>query len=329
MVERTPLNVDYEQIAHDLLRTLRGKRSQVAWSRRLGYRSNVAYAWESGRRQPTAAETLRAAWRSGIDLDKAMTQFYGHRPPWLDDTDPTSVAAVSFLLTDLKGQASVTELARRADLSRYSVTRWLSGSTQPKLPDFLRILEAASTRMVDFVACLVDPMVLPSVAPMWVRMEARRYGAAKHPWSQAYLRALELEDYLATAKHEDGWIAKRLGMPEGDEVACLAMLQTIEAVSWTGTHWKPDRISVDTRRHPEVSQQLKAHWTDVASGRIREGTDGQFSYNVFTISKDDLERIRELHLAYFHALRAIVAESKTDEVVAVANVQLFQLDTPP
>ena len=58
-------NVDIERIARGLLRELRGRRSQVQWSRRLGYRSNVAYAWESGRRWPTAAETLRAAGRSG------------------------------------------------------------------------------------------------------------------------------------------------------------------------------------------------------------------------------------------------------------------------
>ena len=36
--------------------------------------------------------------------------------------------------------------------------------------------------------------------------------------------------------------------------------------------------------------------------------------------------IRELHLAYYRSLRAIVAESEPAEVVAVANVQLFALD---
>ena len=38
--------LDFEQIARELLVALRGKRSQTAWSRRLGYKSNVAYAWE-------------------------------------------------------------------------------------------------------------------------------------------------------------------------------------------------------------------------------------------------------------------------------------------
>ena len=122
--------MNFEILARELLVVLRGKRSQVAWSRRLGYKSNVAYA--SGRRRPTAAETLRAARRSGVDLDLAVTRFYGNPPPWLDETDPASPAAVARLLEDLRGNTSVSDLARRAELSRYSVSRWLSGQTQPE-----------------------------------------------------------------------------------------------------------------------------------------------------------------------------------------------------
>jgi hypothetical protein len=58
---------------------------------------------------------------------------------------------------------------------------------------------------------------------------------------------------------------------------------------------------------------------------VTAAAEGQYSYNVFTVSEVDFERIREAHLAYFHALRAIVAESEPAEVVAVANVQLFPL----
>ena len=54
--------------------------------------------------------------------------------------------------------------------------------------------------------------------------------------------------------------------------------------------------------------------------------DGLWSYNVFAVSEADLVKIRELHLAYFRALRAIVAESSPTERVVVANVQLFALD---
>ena len=101
-------------------------------------------------------------------------------------------------------------------------------------------------------------------------------------------------------------------------------------VTWDGRHYRQERrLAVDTRRLPEINQQLKAHWTTVAAERIRAGAPGQFSYNVFTVSREDFERIRQLHLEYFYAMRAIVGESAPDEVVAVANIQLFTLEIPP
>lgn len=321
------MGADYELIARELLIALRGGRSQVAWSRRLGYRSNVAYAWESGRRWPTAAETLRAAGRAGVDVEAALVRFVGARPGWLDAMAPASADGVARLLDDLRGTTSVVDLARRAGLSRCSVSRWLAARTQPRLPDFLRVVDAASVRMVDLVAALVDPGALPSVAGLWERIEARRRGADEHPWTQAVLRALELAEYHSLRRHVPGWIAARLGVPVDEEERCLAFLSATGQIAWTGTRWAQGEVlSVDTRRHPLVGRRLKAHWTSVGAQRVLDGAPGQFSYNVFTVSRDDFERIRELHLRYFHELRAIVAESAPGECVAVANVQLFALD---
>lgn len=321
--------MDYDQAARQILLALRGRRSQVQWSRWLGYKSNVAYAWESGRRWPTAAETLRAAGRSGIDVGAALTQFFGTRPPWLEELEPSDPAAVARLIDDLRGKVSVSDLARRAGLSRYSVSRWLSGKTQPRLPDFLRVIQAASLRMVDLVAVLVDPAEVPELAELWERLEARRHGAAKHPWTQALIRALELDEYLALPAHRPGWIAARLGIAPELEATCLSFLERTGQIAWHDTHFRPEAVAVDTRPQPSVNQQLKSHWASVAVDKIEQGAPGQFSYNVFSVSRADFERIREMHLAYFRALRSVVSESAPCEVVAVANVQLFELAQPP
>ena len=322
--------MDFETLARELLVVLRGKRSQVAWSRRLGYRSNVAYAWESGRRSPTAAETLRAARRSGIDLDEALVRFYGNPPPWLEETDPASPEAVARLLEDLRGNTSVSDLARHAGLSRYSVSRWLSGQTQPKLGDFLRLVEAASLRTLDLVAALVDPELVPTVAPLWKALEARRRAGFELPWTQGVLRAIELDAYQALPAHEPGWIARRLGISLDEEERCIAFLHETGQLT-LDTHYREVAFvyAVDTRRHPEIGRHLKVHWSQVAAERVSTGAPGQFSYNIFTVSEADFERIRQMHLAYFRALRSVVAESEPGEKVCVANVQLFALDQGP
>lgn len=325
----TLAELDYVQIARELLVALRGRRSQVAWSRRLGYRSNVAYAWEAGRRWPTAAETLRACTRNHIDIDQCISRFYGSRPSWLDQVRLDRPEGVARLLDDLRGSTSITDLAENAGLSRYSVSRWLSASTQPRLPDFLRVVEAASLRLVDLLAALVDPRSLPSITARWETLELRRRGAFELPWTQAVVRALELEDYQSLPAHEPGWIARRLGINTTEEARCIEFLKETRRITWTGTHFRTDPLAVDTRLHPEVGRRLKQHWTEVGAERIQAGSPGQFSYNVFTVSRADFERIRQAHLDYFRSMRAIVAGSESSEVVGVVNVQLFALDDRP
>lgn len=315
-------------LAREFLTSLRGNRSQVAWSRRLGYRSNVAYTWEAGRRHPTAAETFRAIQRSGRDLRAGLTSFYGHETrQWLAEHDDlASPEAVAAFLRDLKGRTPTSELARQSGLSRYALTRWLSGQTQPRLPDFFTLVETASLRLVDLLTCFVPPESMPSVLPLWRRLEARRHGAGQHPWTQAVLRAIEVEAYRALPKHRPGWIAERLGIPREAELAAVDHLLLTGQVEEADGLLRAVPLAVDTRRTPGLGAALKAHWARVGVERIEAGAPGQFSYNVFTCSAEDFERIREAHLAYYRTLRQIVAASAPDEHVVVANVQLFKLD---
>jgi DNA-binding phage protein len=321
-----PPALDFEAMAAELLLALRGARSQTAWSRRLGYRSNVAYAWEAGRRWPTAAEALRACGRDNIDVADAISRFYGRRPAWLDGVDPASPPGVALLLDDLRGSASLVELARRAGLSRFSVARWLSGQTQPRLPDFLRVVEAASLRVVDLLTTLVPQGRLPTIGPLADRLDLHRRSAAEAPWLQAVVHALELEAYRALPEHRAGWIEARLGLPPGEEARCLALLQRAGRIRLEGGRFRSEGGALDTSPRPEVGRQLKAHWARVGAERAEQSAPGQFSYNVFTCSKADFERIRQAHLDYFRLLRSIVSTSAPEEVVAVANVQLFSLE---
>ena len=322
--------MDYEQLAKEFLRALRGDRSQVAWSRRLGYRSNVAYTWEKGRRWPTAAEAFRAAERNGVDLDAALRKFFGAASPdWMDQYNLTTARAVAALLDEMRGNTTIVELAKRTDISRYAISRWLTAQTEPRLPDFFRLFEASSTRLLDLVCALANPDELPTVADQISLHELRRTGAYRLPWTQAILRSIELVAYEQLPAHKPGWIAQRIGIDMEQEAACLAFLQETGQVEWTGTHYTGRTVAVDTRGRPEIGRRLKAHWTREGARRIDAGAPGQFSYVVFSVSEDDFERIRELHLRYFNTLRGIISESTPNEVVAVANVQLFGLGEMP
>jgi hypothetical protein len=318
--------MDFDAIAADVIRALRGRRSQTAFSRRLGYRSNVIYRWEAGRAWPTAAVALKAARRVGIDLKAGLRGFHRSELRWLERTDPATPEGVAQMLRDLRGSTPIGELAKRARRSRFAVSRWLKGEAEPRLPELLLMVEACSLRLLDWLTILVDPSELPSTAREWEELGAARESAYSMPWSHAIMRTLELEDYQSLARHEDGWIARRLGIPREEEQRCLELLAKTRQIRKQAQRWVVDQSRVvDTRAAPERSREVKDWWTKVALDRIRAGQGLVFSFNLFSISSADLDRIREAYRAFFQQMRTIIAESEPNQQVVLFSAQMVPL----
>lgn len=321
------------------MRALRGDRSQEAFGRRLRCGANTIYTWECGRNYPTAARMLAAAKRSGVDVEAALVRFYGRRPAWLGAKgkkgarDPCTAESVRLLLDDLRGSTTALELAERVGRSRHAVGRWIKGEAEPRLPDFLRLLEATSLRLLDFIACLVDPSALPSIASAYHNLEATRRAAYDAPWSQAFLRGLELADYRALPTHRPGWLAKRLQLSPQLEYECLALLERAGQIRRDAAgRYEPTQVTtVDTRRDPAAAQRLRVFWRETGNERLRSApADTSLSgYNLFGISRADLARLFDLQRAYFREMRAIVAASEPAEEIVLANMHLVQLTLPP
>jgi transcriptional regulator with XRE-family HTH domain len=318
--------MDFDRLAAELLRGLRGKRSQQALCRRLGAKSNVVHQWERGHSFPTASRTLEVAARVGVDVPAAFREFYRTAPRWLDEHDPATPAGVAAFLSDLRGSTSVVELSRYSGKSRFAVARFLSGDAEPRLPDFLRLIEAASLRLLDFIEQLTDPRGLPSVRQTWEQLTAARRLAYEEPWSQAVLRALELSSYAALAKHDTGWIARRIGISVEEETQCLKRLKDSGQIVWSGSHWKIQNVmALDTRRDPDAARRLRAWWLRRGAARIEAGDRG-LMYNLLGVSSADLERLRDLQKAYLTEVRAIVARSEPVEHVVLAADLLLDLN---
>lgn len=296
-------------------------------------KSNVLYTWESGRRWPTAATFFRLAQVSRIAVTAGLADFLGSPPPELsvgaDYSSPTTVAR---LLDFLRGSASIVALARRVGMHRVSVSRFLKGTAEPRLPDLLRLVEASSLRLLDFVAVFASPAALPEARSAWQVLEAQRRVAYELPWSHAVLRALELESYRRLASHRDGWIARRLSISRDEERDCLRALSESRLIERRRRRWVACNVlTVDTRRNPEAGRAVKGHWADVGRRRLpllEPNESDLFSYNLFTISERDWERVRELHVAYYQDLRRVIEASKPAERVVLANLQLLRLDEP-
>jgi hypothetical protein len=233
---------------------------------------------------------------------------------------------VSFL-RDLRGKTPIGVLAQRTGYNRYKVGRWLAGKTQPRLPEFFALVEAASRRLLDLVACLVSPLDLPSVADAWRELEAARTVAYSVPWSHAVLRALELDGYRELrGRAAVDWLARSLGLAESDVRKNLAALAEAGQIQKRAGRWIPRRVlDVDTGRDPQRARALKHAWSEVAVGRLKKGAPGLYGYSVFAIARRDLARVLELQLEYARAMQSVIASSQPSECVGLYCVQLLDL----
>jgi transcriptional regulator with XRE-family HTH domain len=321
-VQNGPMTLESDvvwiQATRELARALRGHRSQVAFSRRLGYRSNVAADWESGRRSPTAAVVLRAMERVGVDVAAGFAAFHGPSAPVLQDGLPAWLDA-------LRGHTPQAQVARRAGRSRHQVRRWLSGEAAPRLPDFLALLDALTGRAPDWVSHLVDIERVPSLCGAHQTAQAAARLAYDRPWSSAVRVLIESDAYRADPT--PGFLSRALG------VSPHVVTQAVDALVGSGLAERTPQglrpvstFTADARASPDDRRKLKAHWSRVAADRAETPRgDELISVNLFALSQDDLERVRALQRAYFRELRSLVAASPAEQVAALVVMQVVPL----
>jgi len=316
--------MDFERLSSQLLRALRGRRTQQALSRKLGFRSNVCNAWETGRDFPRTSTFFRLLALVGQDGRAALERF---RVDLAGCGAPEEPGVAGQVLERLRSKRKIGDVAAASGLDRFLVSRILHGESDPRLPDFLRVLEALTLSCLDFLALVVDVGSLPECAERFRASEAARRAAFEFPWAQALVLLTDLPEYRALRAHSPGWFASRLGLTTREEENCLALLVTLGRLREENGKYvrAAPSLTVDSRSDRERTQRLAAYWMRAAAERTQNGQEVRFAFNLFGVSRADAERLRELQRRYFAELRAIVAASEPTEVALVAQFSLLEL----
>jgi transcriptional regulator with XRE-family HTH domain len=335
-MKRRPEECFHERVAREVIRAIRGKRSQVALARRLGYKGNPITDWERGARSPSAKEVLRVAAVCRLPVREAFLKLVPIEPPSVDapqgkhkGTRQTREWSLHVWLTALRGNVSNTELSQRLGTSRYTVSRWCSGVTDIKFHEFIRLVDALTGRLYDWVAALVPIESVPALMPRFAQAHAARTVALEHPWTEAILRVLETERYRQQPAVAHASLAATLGIDEDTLKRALAGLVEAQVVSHrqdsvTGfAYYEVLReLSVDTRSDPEAIRRLQEHWLGVALERAVRREPDWFAYNVFSCSHSDLARVRDTLKRTFRESRATIASSQPNETTGFLLLQI-------
>ena len=85
----------------------------------------------------------------------------------------------------------MSDVAQKSELSRYSVSRFLTGQSQPRLPQFLRLVEALTQRSDELVDAWVGINNVPALKPRFDRVQAVRKAMVQQPLCLAAMCLLD------------------------------------------------------------------------------------------------------------------------------------------
>lgn len=312
--------------ASEMIAALRGRRSCAGLSRLAGYQSNIVQRWESGHCFPPTTTFLQLHQKLRPRAANWLARFF-HRPPgWVAEVDPASREAVAAFVAHLKGKTTTVEWSERIGVNRFTLGRWLSGTTEPRLPDLLRVVDVSTRRLPDLVAAFIDPETVPSVRSRWHRLQLARKAGSLDPWSHAVLRALEIEDAPSDVHEQEAFIATKLGITRQHVQSALELLGASGQLRKTPRGYRPAEVTtIDTGRDARQSQAIQAAWLATALERFKEGREGRFGYSLFAVSREDFERLNALHIGYVRAMQEIIAASKQVDRVGLYCAQLLDL----
>ncbi|MGB0646092.1 MAG: hypothetical protein ACPGQS_02895 [Bradymonadia bacterium] len=316
------MDIDYEHLTQELFKTLRGRSSQGAFSRRLGFQTNVAYRWESGLRTPNANDLLMVL---DIRISAPRENIWRFASPFNQDEQSTSNWCWGRWLSLIKGQCSVKALSNATGLSAQAIRRIFRGDVTPKVDRLLQLIQVLTNRLLDFVQLFVDPKTLPSLASLVDVQTAQRALSTQFLNTELIIASLETDAYQALDAHSNQWIATHLQL-ELEEVT-----HTVDALKKTGGLYsvgqklktQPNRF-VNTRRLGAAAYlRLFDHWNDTLTRR--RTSEDYAAYLVFSCTQETATIIRDLlNTAVKDAVTRVSEDDSTDSVSAL-TVQLGRL----
>lgn len=315
--------MDYARLASQLVRELRGPRTQREVSEALGYRSNVVSAWETGRDIPPLQTFFRFLLVCGQEPLTLLSSFR-ELPA---DFDHSCRRDIGRFIEGLRGSRSLVDIASEVRMDRYLLSRVISGRSDPRLHDFLELIDVLTLAVTDLVSLLVDPVRLAEIAARAQQERNARVAAARFPWAQAVLLLATLPEYQCLARHPTGWFASKLGRTVSEEKECLQMLVELGRLSHCGGRYLPadPAIAVDTRLDAKLTRRQASFWLREAAARGESDREVRLGFNVFGVSRTDLARLREVQDRYFAEMRSIISKSEPTEVAAVTLFSTFVL----
>jgi transcriptional regulator with XRE-family HTH domain len=183
----------YPQIAQEILKRIRGSRTQIETSRILGFHYNQYHKWESGDRQIKWDQFIMVCEAFQVQIEGTLRYMLLYI---LKKFDPANAPDILSQFLKISGRNDLDVLARRLHTHQSSIRRWLNGSVMPDLGTVLQFFDLEKDFLDAFIRRIFE--VAPGEATYSKSAnieEARLQFFSFFPWGLVILAALEVQQF--------------------------------------------------------------------------------------------------------------------------------------
>jgi transcriptional regulator with XRE-family HTH domain len=324
-------NIGRDILVKELLRALRGRRSQRALSQRLGYSFNQVAKWESGHKKILWNEFVDLCTATKTPLAKSLASHYKY------SGESSDASQIISMLIQVNGK-STSAIGRQLEISRHSLSSWLKSKSYPSVHEVLHLLSlyrGGKPHVISFVASLVgNSAMLPSIGDVVAQREGQIALAYQHPWLSAAAECLQLRDYRESAKHIPGFISKHLGISIDEEQMALSFLMKIGAITERNRKFAISGSSVVFQENvladpndQEGNFRVREYWWEKALTHLRNRPSWKsltFAFQTFAVSKEADKKIRDASIRYYQEIERLVEDdTQPKEIFRIMNLCFF------
>lgn len=312
--------LNYKILSQDLLRGVRGRRSQDYVNRKLGFSGNQVYRWEKGLRFIDWSDFVRVCALLDKDLEGIFRIQFGYREKSLESPQ---------VVRHLLGSMKTPEAVRATGFSRSVLTKWMKGTTSPQLHQILKLLENPNRLLLPFVRELLGTVEIESLS---------KYEAQVQRMKDLYYRepvVAGLVAFLETSRFRDkkDFARRMAGVFRMDGARIENLLREMISLGIVEEAEFPAGAkirSVDIRGSFEGALGMRRFWFGHVARALDDlrprDEDHLFPFFIFSVSEEGSRKLREAHYRYASQLKAIIDEDAGDKkivrAIAIGDVPL-------
>jgi transcriptional regulator with XRE-family HTH domain len=303
--------MDYSQLKKELLPHLRGRIPQSQVDKKLGVTFTKTYRWESGTTHLMWSDFVSLCIALKIPINDFLKEAFTYHG---------EIKSSAPLVQHLTGTSTQKEILEVFQISRYTLSRWLSGFSEPTFEQMLALMDFGSPDFLRFLELITAGTILPSTQERTTQDRLKMKHTMSYPWLPVLLSALELKSYRSNPS--DQYLAVKTKLPIEEIHKALKELQESSIIEWTGAYWR----TLVHRRYLQSSREDNQHMARYVFDTSLKAIDTsagnknmRLSWTIFSLNKKAYAEIIQRYTEFFNDLGKIVAANQED----ADNIFLF------